>query len=373
MTLTNAAPPAEPTDAKADGSARERREAKARRRRTLRISLAAAIVVVVLLGLAGLAWYLVSDVENLGDQKVAAAQLLATSSERVADPGTRVALSAEIAEADNLLAEPFLTRLTVGTSDTAASLAAASDAVRASMVDLARSEVTSARESFAGAGKRAEKIYAATEGKGVDDDVRSQLREALDSGTAVDAAADATLAGTDLADLGQAEHDLTTTRSVVTMATEALVTAQDAVSCPAPDQVWDPDSGLLPDEALAPIPWAPDFVVRADVLDGLIALDAAFQAEFGQHLTINSAYRTYATQEELYDPSSPIAAPPGCSNHGLGLAVDIGGGVETFDTAPYNWLKANAATHGWTHPAFAEPDGRVPEPWHWQSTLARAN
>ncbi len=371
MTLTNAAPPAEPTDAKGDGSARERREAKARRRRTLRITIAAVVVFFSLLVLGGLGWYLVSDVQDLGEQSVAGHDLLAASEARVADPATREALSAQLAEADALLAEPFLTRLSVGTTETGTALVAATDAVRASMVDLARHEVTSARKSLTAATNRGEEIYAATEGKGADESVRSSLRAALDTGAAADSAASVTFTGTDLAKLGQAEYDLSTNRSVVTAATEAMATAQDAVTCPAPDQVWDPDSGLLEDSELAKIPWAPDFEVRADVLDGLIALDEAYMAEFGEHLTINSAYRSYASQEELYDPSSPIAAPPGCSNHGLGLAVDIGGGVETFDTTQYNWLKANAGTHGWIHPAFAEPDGRVPEPWHWESVLAR--
>ncbi|MFE7508647.1 M15 family metallopeptidase [Promicromonospora sp. NPDC057488] len=371
MTLTNAAPSAQPTDGKPDGSARERREAKARRRRALRMTLAATIVVVVLLGLAGLAWYLVSDVEDLGTQNVAARDLLASSEARVADPATREALAEQIAAADALLAEPFLTRLTMGTAEAGEALGAASDAVRGSMVDLARHEVTMARKGLAAATGRGEKVYAATEGKGADDSVRSSLRAALDTGTAADAAASTAFTGTDLERLGEAEYDLSTKRSVVTAATEAMSTAQDAVTCPAPDQVWDPDSGKLQKDQLARIPWAPDFVVRADVLDGLIALDKAFQAEFGTHLTINSAYRSYASQEQLYDPSSPIAAPPGCSNHGLGLAVDIGGGVETFDTPQYSWLKTHAEDHGWIHPAFAEPNGRVPEPWHWQSVLAR--
>jgi hypothetical protein len=371
VTLTNDAPSAYPTDGKPDGSARERREAKARRRRALRLTLAATIVVVVLLGLAGLAWYLVSDVEDLGTQNVAARELLASSEARVADPATRETLAERIAEADTLLAEPFLTRLTMGTAEAGEALGAASDAVRGSMVDLARHEVTSARKSLAAATGRGEKIYAATEGKGADDAVRSSLRSALDTGTAADAAASTAFTGTDLERLGQAEYDLSTKGSAVTAATEALSAAQDAVTCPAPDQVWDPDSGALHKSELARIPWAPDFVVRADVLAGLIALDKDYQAEFGEHLTINSAYRTYASQEELYDPSSPIAAPPGCSNHGLGLAVDIGGGVETFGTPQYDWLKANAEAHGWIHPAFAEPNGRVPEPWHWQSVLAR--
>jgi D-alanyl-D-alanine carboxypeptidase len=371
VTLTNAAPPAEPSDVKAGSTARERREAKSRRRRTTRAVVIATLVVVLAMSTGGLAWYLVSETDDLAAQNVVATELLASSDGKVAEETTRVALSAQIGQVDSLLAEPILTRLTTGKADARASLGAASDAVRASMVEFARREVTTARQGLATAGNRGEKVYAATEGKGADDAVRARLRAALDTVTAVDDAANSSLSGTDLAELEQAALDLSSNRSMVTVATQALYDAQDAVTCPAPDQVWDPDSGAVPKAELAPIPWSPTNLVRADVLDGLIALDAAYSKVFGEHLTINSSYRTYDEQKALYDPSSPIAAPPGCSNHGLGLAVDLGGGVETFGTEQYSWLKTNAKAHGWVHPAFAEPDGRVPEPWHWESVLAR--
>ncbi|GAA1853100.1 M15 family metallopeptidase [Myceligenerans crystallogenes] len=141
-------------------------------------------------------------------------------------------------------------------------------------------------------------------------------------------------------------------------------------TCPHPDQVWTPENGHLSAGKLAALPFAPGHAVRADVVDGLVALNAAYRAAFGVNLTINSSYRSYEDQAALYDPSSPTAAPPGCSNHGTGLAVDIGGGVEAFGSAQYDWLTAHAEGHGWVHPPFAEPGGRNPEPWHWQSTLA---
>lgn len=333
----------------------------------------ATLVVVLAMTGGGLAWYVVSEADDLAARNTAARELLVSSEGKVAEQTTRVALSAEIGDVDSLLAEPVLTRLITGTADARASLGTASDAVLASMVEYARNEVTTARTGLATAGSRGEKVYAATEGKGADDAVRAQLRAALDGVLAADAAASSTLKGTDLAALEQAALDLSTSRSAVNVATQALSEAQDAVTCPAPDQVWDPDSGAVPKSELAPIPWAPTHFVRADVLDGLIALDAAYSKVFGEHLTINSSYRTYADQKSLYDPSSPIAAPPGCSNHGLGVAVDLGGGVETFGTEQYSWLKGHAEAYGWTHPEFAEPDGRVPEPWHWESVLARAS
>ena len=372
MTLTNAAPAAEPPGATVGGTARERREAKARRRRNARAALVATIVVVLALGGGGLAWYVVSETDDLATQNAAARQLLTSSDGKVAEQTTRVTLSAEIGEVDALLDEPVLTRITTGTADARESLEAATGAVQASMVQFARDEVAAARTSLEVAEARAQKVYTATEGEGVDDAVRAQLQEALTATATATAAAGESVAGADLAELEQAALDLSTSRSVVALATETLSSAQDAITCPELDQTWDPDSGKIPSSALSPIPWAPTHVVRTDVLDGLIELDAAYFKEFGEHLTINSSYRTYEAQASIYDPSSPIAAPPGCSNHGLGLAVDIGGGVETFDTVQYTWLKTHAKAYGWVHPAFAEPDGRVPEPWHWESVLARA-
>ncbi len=341
MTATSTAPPAGPADHPPGG--RERRHAREPRRHR-----AAGIAAVVAL-------------------------VLVPSDGKVADPAVRAALTTEVDDARALLTAPFLDRMTTGTDAADRSLVSASDAVHASMLDHARSEVTAARASLATASALGEKIYAATEGLGADEAVRARLRDALDTAAAADDAAEAGLAGDDLAALEQAVLDLGAGLGVVSTSTEETSVAQDAVSCPAPDQGWDPDSGRVPDADLAPIPWSPTDRVRADVLDGLVALDAAYVERFGVHLTINSSYRTFAAQQGLSDPSSPIAAPPGCSNHGLGFAVDLGGGVQAFGTPQYEWLKQHAETYGWTHPDFAEPDGRVPEPWHWESVLARAD
>lgn len=357
---------------KAGTTARDRREAKYRRRRTVRL-VVATLLIVLALGGGGVTWWVTSETGELAEQSTAAKRLLTASDGRVAEEATRVALSAQIAEAESVLAGPVLARLTTGTGDVRQSLGAASGAVEASMVQLLRDEVSAASKSLTAAQDQAEKVYAATKGQGVDDGVRARLRSALDTMAAVDAAASAAVSGADLEELEKAALDLSTNRSVVAVATEALSEAQDAITCPAPDQRWDPDSGKIPSSALAELPWAPTHFVRADVLDSLVELDTAYLEAFGEHLTINSSYRSYESQQSLYDPTSPIAAPPGCSNHGLGLAVDIGGGVQTFGTVQYEWLKAHAEDHGWMHPAFAEPDGRVPEPWHWESVLARAS
>lgn len=365
-------PHVDPSDVKPGGTARERREAKVRRRRSLRTVIIVTLVVVLAMGGGGLAWYAAEETADLATQSTMAKQLLAASDSKVAEETTRATLSAQIAEAETVLAEPVLTRLLTGTGDARDSLGAASDAVEASMVEFARGQVTAARNGVTSAQDRAEKVYTATKGMGVDDAVRAQLQAALDTLAAVDAAANDAVAGADLTELEKAATDLSTKRSALTLATQSLTDAQDAISCPWPDQTWDPDSGKVPSSELAAIPWAPEHLVRADVLQDLVDLDAAYSAAFGEHLTINSSYRTYKSQDSLYDPASPTAAPPGCSTHGLGLAVDIGGGAQTFGTPQHNWLKQNAETYGWTHPDWAEANGRMPEPWHWESVLVRA-
>lgn len=365
-------PVVDPPGVQEGATAKDRREAKYRRRRVVRM-VAASLVVLLALGGGGAAWWVVSETDELTVQTAAAKQLLADSDGKVVAQSTRVSLSAQITEAESELAEPALSRLTTGTVDARQTLGAASDAVQASMVEFGRERVTSARQGLSAAKVRAEQVYAATEGQGVDDGTRGRLQAALDDMAAIDASASTSIDGANLAELEQAVDRLSSNRSVVVLATDALVEAQDAITCPASDQTWDPDSGKVSESELAEIPWAPTHFVRADVLDSLVALDAAYSEAFGEHLTINSSYRSYESQKELYDPSSPIAAPPGCSNHGLGLAVDIGGGVETFDTVQYDWLKTHAESYDWRHPDFAEPGGRVPEPWHWESVLARAS
>lgn len=370
MTVTNAP---SSTDPSGYPTGRERRHARGTRRRR-GVWVAVVVTLALLLGAAGggLVWYRGSTYDDLAAQTTTAQALLTTSDGKVADPAARERLAAEVDDARALLGASFLDRMTTGTTSASGSLEDASQDVQASMLEHARDLVAAARTSLAPVQEQGEKIYAATEGLGADEAVRARLRDTLDEAATTSAAAEG-LAGDDLAALERAVLDLEANLSTVATSTEEMSTAQDAVSCPAPDQVWDPDGGRVPDSALAAIPWSPSDRVRADVLDGLVALDAAYLERFGVHLTINSSYRTYEEQAGLYDPSSPIAAPPGCSNHGLGFAVDLGGGVQAFGTPQYEWLKQNAETYGWTHPDFAEPDGRVPEPWHWESVLARAD
>lgn len=111
------------------------------------------------------------------------------------------------------------------------------------------------------------------------------------------------------------------------------------------------------------------------------ALKAAAAAD-GITLVLESAYRSVARQVEILqaklaagdslDEALRWVAPPGCSEHHTGRAVDIGtpGSValeEAFETtSAFTWLQRHAGTHGFT---MSFPRGNAQgygyEPWHW--------
>jgi hypothetical protein len=106
----------------------------------------------------------------------------------------------------------------------------------------------------------------------------------------------------------------------------------------------------------------------ANALRGLLAA----AAEARTSLLTASCYRTYAAQVTTRESwcardACQMAAVPGTSNHGWGKAVDFGAAAGlTFDSPTYRWLATNAWIFGWNHPAWAEPNGSAPEPWHWE-------
>jgi LAS superfamily LD-carboxypeptidase LdcB len=71
---------------------------------------------------------------------------------------------------------------------------------------------------------------------------------------------------------------------------------------------------------------------------------------------------------QLYGEKPDLAAVPGTSNHGWGLAVDLCGGIERFGTPQYGWMLANAGRFGFVHPGWADPGNGREEPWHWEYT-----
>ena len=125
-------------------------------------------------------------------------------------------------------------------------------------------------------------------------------------------------------------------------------------------------NGQIPRSALCPIWGAPTQLLRADAAAAFDKMSKAYAEQFGRPICVTDSYRSYSEQVALYASKPHLAAVPGTSNHGLGVAVDLCGGIESFGTVQHQWLFTHAPLFGWFHPLWAEPTGSRPEPWHWE-------
>jgi hypothetical protein len=113
--------------------------------------------------------------------------------------------------------------------------------------------------------------------------------------------------------------------------------------------------------------------LRKDAAESFNAMRAHVQKQTGYVLTLNAAYRTYGKQVSLYDDYRAgvgnLAAFPGTSNHGWGMAVDL--------HDPYTarrHLDAYGAPFGWSK-TWSDAQREV---WHicfrpdvWQQNRAK--
>ncbi|UTT59058.1 D-alanyl-D-alanine carboxypeptidase family protein [Cellulosimicrobium cellulans] len=125
-------------------------------------------------------------------------------------------------------------------------------------------------------------------------------------------------------------------------------------------------NGRIPPEALCALDFAPGKSLRCDAAEQLEALAAEFEKEFGYALKITDAYRPYDEQVRLKAVKPYLAAVPGTSQHGWGLAIDVGGNVPSGTSLEYVWLRTHGPDYGWDNPAWARPNGSKPEPWHFE-------
>lgn len=137
--------------------------------------------------------------------------------------------------------------------------------------------------------------------------------------------------------------------------------------------------------------------VLRQVYNQFYLMNKALQAEELTSLVLVSGYRSYAYQKMLYDRkvnllltrgmdkeeafsrASTIVAPPGCSEHQLGLAIDVTSStlareedplIEGFEfTDQGKWLKENAKMYGFI---LRYPKDKIDltgisyEPWHYR-------
>lgn len=135
------------------------------------------------------------------------------------------------------------------------------------------------------------------------------------------------------------------------------------------------------DLVTVPVPhvWQPR--LRQEASGAVVAMFAAFTEETGLRLQSQSAYRSYATQVEVYTANGRAAADtsiarPGFSEHQTGLAIDISALPSTCalsacfaGTAQGEWLAKNAWRFGFLlrYPADkVSITGYEFEPWHFR-------
>ncbi|GAA3540153.1 peptidoglycan DD-metalloendopeptidase family protein [Kribbella ginsengisoli] len=123
-------------------------------------------------------------------------------------------------------------------------------------------------------------------------------------------------------------------------------------------------NGLIPQSQLCGL--GGGHMLRCDAAAAYQQLSSAFRQAFGKNLCITDSYRSYSAQVDLYGRKPSLAALPGTSNHGWGVAVDLCGGIDKFGTAQYEWMSAHASGYGWVHPDWARQGGNREEPWHWE-------
>jgi LAS superfamily LD-carboxypeptidase LdcB len=125
-------------------------------------------------------------------------------------------------------------------------------------------------------------------------------------------------------------------------------------------------NGMIPTDVLCSPSFAPGHLIRCDAAYQLEQLNVAYKAAFGTDISVTSSYRSYGAQVAVKASRGYFAATPGTSNHGMAQALDLGGGVSSFGSAQYNWMRANAPAYGWENPEWARPGGSKPEAWHWE-------
>lgn len=151
-----------------------------------------------------------------------------------------------------------------------------------------------------------------------------------------------------------------------TLAVEQILRGVPAAgSCKGPTDLSGWSNGQIPDEALCDLKFAKGHQLRSDAAAKAEELSAAYKQRFGTALCVTDSYRSLAAQIDVYARKPNLAARPGTSNHGLGVAMDLCGGIQTFGSVEHGWMKANAPAFGWIHPDWAGINGSRPEAWHW--------
>ena len=124
-------------------------------------------------------------------------------------------------------------------------------------------------------------------------------------------------------------------------------------------------NGLIPASDLCTL-WDGKNMLRGDAAVALAELHEVFKVAFGRDLCISGTYRSLGDQRRVAALRGGLAATPGTSNHGWGLAVDLCTS-ESSTSSVLTWFFDNAPVYGWVNPPWAQRGGNgAYEPWHWE-------
>lgn len=276
-------------------------------------------------GVLALAWSTASRLAT--DRLDAATTLLADTDGEVADNGVRDALAAAMA-------------------DTQGALDAGTEAPQAQ-------QVSALSASYAALGTAADAVEAAhASWQAAQAKAAAERKASRPSGTwTIGAGADCG---------GKASYEAPTGDPA-----KALYTS-------VPTEDGDGSNGHMPRSAMTPLSWCANSLgyqqwLRTDAAAAMVRLNDAFRAEFGENIAIDLSYRSYDDQVRAKQLFGGLAATPGTSNHGLGLAIDTyEWKAYDFGSARYEWLVAHGPDYGWVCPAATEKGN--PEYWHFEYT-----
>ncbi|WP_430868564.1 D-alanyl-D-alanine carboxypeptidase family protein [Demequina aurantiaca] len=160
--------------------------------------------------------------------------------------------------------------------------------------------------------------------------------------------------------------------SVDDQASAILTSFEEPAGTALPDCVSSSHSsgsnGLLSSSDLCDL-WVPGEKLRADAAVAFAALNEHYKSEFGHDICLSDSYRSLSNQYATKRARGYLAATPGTSMHGWGIAVDLCS--DSSSGASKAWLDDNAGIYGWANPVWAQTSKY--EPWHWEFTEAAAS
>jgi zinc D-Ala-D-Ala carboxypeptidase len=170
--------------------------------------------------------------------------------------------------------------------------------------------------------------------------------------------------GTDLTSGAAVPSRLTAPRTLLVTRAARSSERQVLPGCDGSFAQLNSANGQLPSSILCTL-WVSKHQLRADAAVAIAKLNIAYKQKFGRNLCITDSYRTLSAQYRVKALKPGLAATPGTSEHGLGLALDLCGGADKSGTPQYLWFRENGPDYGWANPDWARPGGRGPtEPWH---------